>query len=271
MEGEDNMAEIEFKYPIVDAQGKVIEQRAGRAECLVVTLAPGVTLEMLAVPGGAFRMGSLHGQGYPDEEPQHYVQVEPFWMSKAPVTQRQWSALMGAHRGRFSGPELPVETISWDAASSFCQKLSKKSGRRCRLPSEAQWEYACRAGSNTLFACGPTLSTDLANYNGEFSFHGSPRGVYRHVTTPAGSFPPNAFGLEDLHGNLWEWCADAWHDDYSGAPLDGSPWEGGPKTEYRAARGGCWHDIPEVCRSAARIQVRASEGDEMTGFRVIVL
>ena len=263
------MPEFKFLYPLIDSQGHILEQRAGRADCFTESLAPGVNLIMVAVPGGAFRMGSLHGQGYPDEEPQHYVQVAPVWMSQALVTQRQWQALMGAHRGRFSGADLPVETISWEAVMRFCEKLTKKSGRRYGLPSEAQWEYACRAGSSAPFAFGPTLTTALANYNGEFSFHGGPKGVYRHVPTPAGSFPPNAFGLEDMHGNLWEWCADAWHDDYRGAPLDGSPWPNGPQTEYRVVRGGCWHDIPEVCRSAARLKLRAAEGDEMTGFRVV--
>ncbi len=261
--------EYEYTFPTVDEQGRVLEQRAGRAEWFAETLAPGVTLEMVAVPGGAFRMGSLHGQGYPDEEPQHLVQVAPFWMSRAPVTQRQWQALMGAHRGRFVGADLPVETIAWDKVVHFCEKLSKKSGRRYSLPSEAQWEYACRAGSSGPFAFGPTLSTDLANYNGEFTFQGGPKGVYRHVPTPAGSFPPNAFGLEDMHGNLWEWCADAWHDDYRGAPLDGSPWQGGPQAEYRVARGGCWHDIPAVCRSAARLKLLAAEGEEIIGFRIV--
>jgi formylglycine-generating enzyme required for sulfatase activity len=264
------MPEFDFTSPTIDPQGHIVEQRPGRAQCITETIVPGVTLELVVVPGGAFRMGALHGQGYPDEEPQHFVQLASFWMSKAPITQRVWGAVMGAHRGRFSGPDLPVETISWDAAVRFCAKLSKKIGRHYALPSEAQWEYACRAGTNTPFAYGPTLTTDLVNYNGDFSYHGGPKGVYRHVTTPIGSFPPNAFGLVDLHGNLWEWCADAWHDDYSGAPLDGSVWADGPRADYRVARGGCWHDTPDVCRSTARIKVRAAEGDEMTGFRIVL-
>jgi formylglycine-generating enzyme required for sulfatase activity len=268
---EAEMNEFTFISPIVDSQGHIIDQHAGRASLMVVTLTDDLDLELVEVPGGSFRMGSLHGQGYPDEQPQHWVQVAPFWMSKAPISQAQWQALMGAHRGRFSGPDRPVETVSWHQAAQFCEKLSKKARQRFGLPSEAQWEYACRAGTNTPFAYGPTLTSDLANYNGEFTFYGGPKGIYRHLTTDVGSFPPNAFGLVDLHGNLWEWCADAWHDDYTGAPLDGSAWENGPRAEFRVARGGCWHDTPDVCRSAARIKVRAAEGDEMTGFRIVAI
>jgi formylglycine-generating enzyme required for sulfatase activity len=264
------MSTYEYLSPLIDDQGAVIVLHPGLAEQQQVTLAAGVELELVAVPGGSFRMGSGHGQGYPDEEPQHFVQMASFWIGKYPVTQRQWGAIMGAHRGRFSGPELPVETISWEAAARFCERLSKKIGRRCALPSEAQWEYACRAGSHTPFSYGPTLTSDLANYNGEFSYRGGPKGIYRHVTTPVGSLPPNAFGLFDLHGGLWEWCADAWHDDYYGAPPDGSAWQASPRAPFRVARGGSWHDIPEVCRSAARLKARADEGDEMTGFRIVM-
>lgn len=259
---------IEFTYPVADDQGQVVELRPGKARLLSEILAPGITLELVAVPGGSFRMGSIHGHGYPDEEPQHFVQVAPFWLGKTPVTQAQWRAVMGAHRGRFEGPDLPVDSVSWDDSVRFCQRLSKKSGRRYALPSEAQWEYACRAGSLTAFAWGPVATSDLANYNGEFSHLGGPRGVYRHKLLPVMSLPPNAFGLYEMHGNLWEWCADAWHEDYTGAAADGSPWLGGPNTEFRTARGGCWHDIPEVCRAASRLRAEASEGDEMMGLRV---
>ncbi len=268
---ESKMSSYEFISPTIDAQGVVVEQRPGRAQQLSVALAAGVELELVEVPGGSFRLGTAHGQGYPDEEPRHFVQLAAFWIGKYPVSQRQWGALMGAHRGRFSGQDLPVDTVSWVEAFRFCERLSKKIGQRCALPSEAQWEYTCRAGTNTPYCYGPTLTTELANYNGEFTFRGGPKGIYRHVTTVVGSFPPNAFGLYDLHGGLWEWCADAWHDDYGGAPPDGSPWEGGPKVDYRAARGGCWHDIPEVCRSAARLKARANEGDEFMGFRIVVM
>jgi formylglycine-generating enzyme required for sulfatase activity len=263
--------ELDFLSPIVDAHGQVVEQRAGRARRWSEPLAGGHPLELIEVPGGSLRMGTLRGQGYADEQPQHFVQVAGFWMGKFPVTEGQWQAVMGRHRGRFSAADGPVDTISWDDALKFCERLSQKTGQRYGLPSEAQWEYACRAGSQMAFSFGPVLTSDLANYNGEFAFQNGPRGVYRHKTAPAGEFLPNAFGLLEMHGTLWEWCADAWHDDYSGAPADGSAWQGGPRTEFRAARGGCWHDIPEVCRSAARLRVKASEGDEFMGLRVVML
>jgi len=216
-------------------------------------------------------MGSPRGQGYPDEQPQRYVRLPAFWMSRGPITQAQWQAVMGKPQVcRFHGDDLPVETVTWEEAARFCEKLSARAGLKLHLPGEAQWEYACRAGAQTAFSCGPTLSSDLANYNGEFAYHDGPRGVYRHTTNPGGAFPPNAFGLFDLHGNLWEWCADAWHDDYGGAPADETPWLSGAPAEFGVARGGSWHDIPDVCRSAARLKLRRAEGDEMTGFRVVM-
>jgi formylglycine-generating enzyme required for sulfatase activity len=261
-------SDIEFSYPQANAEGRVIAQRPGRARQFRETLAPGVTLELVQVPGGSFRMGSLPGQGFPDEEPQHFVQVGSFWLGKTPVTQAQWRSVVGSHRGRFVGLDLPVDSISWVASSLFCQRLSQKSGRRYCLPSEAQWEYACRAGSAAAFAWGPTATSNLANYNGEFRHHAGPCGIYRHTPLPVMSLPPNAFGLYEMHGTLWEWCADAWHEDYRGAPVDDRPWQSEPRPEFRVARGGCWHDIPEVCRSAARLRAKASEGDELMGLRV---
>ena len=265
------LSELVFTSPLLDANGRLLEERPGRARQWSEPLGADLTLELIEIPGGTLRMGSLHGQGYPDEQPRHFVQVASFWLGKAPLTERQWQALMGRHRGRFTDPDGPVDTISWIEAARFCERLSKRTGRRYALPSEAQWEYACRAGSLAAFSFGPVITSDLANYNGEFACQGGPRGVYRHKTLPAGEFPPNAFGLLDMHGTLWEWCADAWHDDYSGAPADGSPWQGGSNPEFRASRGGCWHDIPEVCRSAARLRAKAAEGDEFMGLRVVLM
>ncbi len=212
-------------------------------------------------------MGSLGG-GDEDERPQRRVTVAPFWLGQYPVTQAQWGAIMGRNPSRFKGPTRPVDNVSWREAHRFCERLARRTGRPYALPSEAQWEYACRAGGMTPFAYGPTLTTDLANYNGEFTYRGGPRGVYRHVTTEVGAFPPNAFGLYDMHGNVWEWCADPWHADYSGAPADGRTWASGGDPGQRVARGGCWHDPPDVCRSAARLKYPLDEGDEFLGFRV---
>jgi formylglycine-generating enzyme required for sulfatase activity len=142
-------------------------------------------------------------------------------------------------------------------------------GRNYQLPSETQWEYACRAGTNTPFSFGETLTVDVANFNGEHMFRDEPRGFYFHATNEGGKFPPNAFGIYDMHGNLWEWCADNWLDDFSSSPRDGSSYEN-KDSKYRVARGGSWHEPPSLCRSAARLRVLQSEADEVMGFRVAV-
>ena len=259
---------IKFESVTVDEHGLIVERREHSAQQVIEDLGKGVSLELVAIPGGTFRMGSPQGQGYDDERPLHTVRVAPFIMSRGPITQAQWQAVMGALPAcRFSGPQRPVENVAWHQARAFCERLSKSSRRAYRLPTESEWEYACRAESITPFHFGPTITTELANYNGEFTFLAEPKGVYRHHTTEAGSFPPNAFGLYDMHGNLWEWCADAWHDDYVGAPTDGRPWATGD-APCRVARGGSWHDTPQVCRSAVRLKCEANAGDELTGFRV---
>jgi formylglycine-generating enzyme required for sulfatase activity len=168
---------------------------------------------------------------------------------------------------RCKGARRPADRVDWDSAREFCAQLSKKTRCSYRLPSEAQWEYACRAGTTTPFYCGLTLTTDFANYVGYHLYLEEPPGVYRHETTEVDSFLPNAFGLYDMHGNVWEWCADAWHDDYTGAPVDGSVWDS-RRAGYRVLRGGSWHDPPGICRCAARLKFKAADGDDCVGFRV---
>jgi formylglycine-generating enzyme required for sulfatase activity len=176
---------------------------------------------------------------------------------------------------RFIGPNLPVDTICWQNAAEFCKRLSKKTGRAYSLPSEAQWEYACRAGTVTPFAFGETITTDFANYVGNHIYRDEPRGVYRHVPTPGGTFPPNAWGLYDMHGGVWEFCADAWHDDYTGAPIDGSPriaaFHGKQAPTPRVARGGSWHEPPLHCRSAVRLKVAEDDVMDFYGLRVMLV
>lgn len=264
-------AEVALETAVVDEAGAIVARPIARARVLVADLGGGAALEMVAVPGGRFLMGSPGGEGYDDERPRHEVAVEPFLIGRYPVTQAEWERLMGPPRSRFRGDRLPVDGVSWRQASEFCRRLSAATGRAYRLPSEAEWEYACRAGSTSPFCFGDTLTTDLANYNGDFVYGRGRRGVYRHTTTAVGSFPPNAFGLFDTHGNVWEWCADAWHDGYEGAPSDGTPWGSAPDlpgADWGVARGGSWHDEPASCRSAVRLRYRRSEGDEFVGFRV---
>lgn len=259
----------------VDAQGRVVIRQAHVAQGFVERLpqnpaAAATGLEMVEIPAGRFSMGSPRSEGADDERPQHPVSVGRFFMARGLVTQAQWQSVMGRRLAcRFAGDERPAENISWAEAQQFCERLSRQSGRAYRLPSEVQWEYACRAGTGTPFHSGETLTSDLANYCAEHIFRTEPPGPYRHVTTPAGMFPPNGFGLYDMHGNLWEWCADTWHADYTGAPSGDTAWQTGGDRTGRVVRGGSWHDAPAACRSAARTRYEAGQGDDFVGFRVV--
>jgi formylglycine-generating enzyme required for sulfatase activity len=216
-------------------------------------------------------------------------------MGKYPVTQAQWRAVAGLPKvkrdlksdpSRFKGDRLPVENVSWYDAVEFCARLSKYSEREYRLPSEAEWEYACRAGTMTPFHFGETITTDLANYDGtddkdgkwKGSYGKGTLGIYRQKTTEVGIFPANAFGLYDMHGNVWEWCADSWHENYREAPNIGIPnigmaWnrniENDNDNQMRLLRGGSWEDNPVNCRSAPRIWDNPDSGYDNIGFRVV--
>ena len=262
---------ITFESVTLDRRGELIRLIPGQAQGWIHDLGGGVTLTLVEIPGGMCQIGSRHGEGYADEAPRHLVTLAPFLLGQAPVTQAQWQAVMGkGHYVRFSGPDLPVDNVSWQDAAEFCRRLTKKSGLNYQLPSEAQWEYACRAGTQTPFSTGETITTDYANYVGQHLYRDEPCGIYRHVPTPAGTFPPNPFGLYDMHGNLWEYCADRWHPDYNGAPMDGTAWEWGGETGFRVARGGSWHEPPANCRSATRLRVDEREREDYYGFRVLL-
>jgi formylglycine-generating enzyme required for sulfatase activity len=241
-------------------------------------LGQGVTLEMVEIPGGTFMMGSPDSEKgcNPYESPQHRVTVKPFFMGKFPVTQAQYEAVMGTNpaeqydRDRFAAPGKPVVGVNWHDAVAFCQKLSEQTGREYRLPSEAEWEYACRAGTTTPFYFGETITTDIVNFNGEGMPYGNaPPGVSRGATTEVGSFPPNAFGLFDMHGNVWEWCEDVRHRNYQGAPTDGSAWIEGGHSSVRLLRGGSWLNNPWFCRSAYRYKDLAGGRFNDYGFQVV--
>ena len=169
--------------------------------------------------------------------------------------------------------------VSWKDAIAFCQKLSQLTQKQYRLPSESEWEYACRAGTTTPFYFGETIITDQANYRGtDFEYEGKiypgnygngPKGVFREETTPVGAFLANALGLYDMHGNVLEWCQDCWHETYNGAPTDGSAWETGGKKEWKLLRGGSWGNYPWDCRSANRLRSSADYWVNDIGFRVV--
>jgi eukaryotic-like serine/threonine-protein kinase len=220
-------------------------------------------LEMVSIPGGSFLMGSPRNEAgrYEDESPQHRVTIAPFLMGKYPVTQSQYQAVMGNNPSHFqeNGMHRPVEQVSWNDAIAFCEKLTQMTKRTYRLPSEAEWEYACRAGTTTPFHFGAAITGQVANF----------RGIDPDETTPVGTFPPNAFGLFDMHGNVWEWCADHWHENYQGAPIDGSAWTIGGNGDRRVERSGSWIFSPWVCRSATRNWNDAGIRNDDGGFRVV--
>ena len=260
----------DFEVVIVDHQGKVVERFQRRARILIEDLYNNIELEMVAVPGGEFVMGSASGDGIPEETPQRSVSIDPFFVGKYPVTQAQWQAVARLPRvdidleldpSVYKGSSLPVEWVSWQDAVEFCKRLSQLTGRNYRLPSEAEWEYACRATTTTAYHFGPVLTPDLANYDDP--------SVGRRLTTAVGSFNvANEFGLFDMHGNVWELCADYWHDNYEGAPLDGIPWTTGGYSDLRVIRGGSWVYPMQNSRSAERLNETLNQRSNDTGFRV---
>ncbi|NEQ16928.1 MAG: formylglycine-generating enzyme family protein [Moorea sp. SIO3E2] len=286
-----------------------------------------IPLEMVLIPDGTFTMGAPESEegSRDNERPQHDVTISSFLMGRYAVTQAQWQAIasrsdLKVNQDLYPDPSFfkqpyqgidrwqrPVEKVNWYDAVEFCNRLSKLTGRDYRLPSEAQWEYACRGVTEPLnleagasyppFHFGETITTDLANYRGtddkdsewSGSYGREPKGEYRQETTLVGYFEVvNFFGLSDMHGNVWEWCADDWHSNYEGAPNDGSAWIDGneaenvnsenqsylannqDKSSYSVLRGGSWVNDPDYCRSAIRnLYVRRDYRYKEFGFRVV--
>ncbi len=265
--------QFNFHIITVNAKGETTNTRPGKAEFFPEDLGNGVILEMVKIPGGNFLMGSPENEPErrDSEEPQHNVTIQPFFMGKFPVTQEQYEAIMGENPSRFQGAKRPVEKVTWHNAVEFCAKISKETGKSYRLPSEAEWEYACRAKTTTPFHFGEAITTDLANYDGNYTYGSAPKGQRRGQTTDVGSFPANPFGLYDMHGNVWEWCQDIWHKNYNGAPTDGSAWmSGNDKTSpFRVLRGGSWLNDPAYCRSAIRYNKAPDIDYYRFGLRVV--
>jgi formylglycine-generating enzyme required for sulfatase activity len=260
-----------FEVVTVDRYGKEINRVRRQASYFSENLGNDVTLDMVYVPGDTFMMGSPETEEriYKDEGPQHEVTIDSFFMSKYPVTQAQWEAVMGNNPSKFKGKNRPVERVSWKDAIEFCKRLSEITGKDFWLPSEAEQEYACRAGTITPFHFGETITSNLANYQGTSTYAEEPEGVYRKETTEVGSFPPNAFGLYNMHGNVWEWCADSWHANYENAPNDGKIWIKGANDSYRVLRGGSWDNYPGSSRAAARYKYDPDIRGYVIGFRVV--
>jgi formylglycine-generating enzyme required for sulfatase activity len=276
----DTLTPFTFETVAVDRRGGITQKSPHTAYRFTETLPQGINLEMVAIPSGEFLMGSpeTEHQHQRDESPQHKVTVPPFFMGKYPITQGQWSVVSELRQikrpietdpSRFKGKDLPVERVSWLDAEEFCLRLSEATGRTYRLPSEAEWEYACRAGTRTPFYFGETITGKLANYDSDYNYLQESKIKSRGQTSPVGEYPPNGFGLYDMHGNVWEWCLDHWHDKYDGAPNDGSSWLTDNDNASCVLRGGSWDLNPWWCRSAFRYYGTPGFRFNVMGFRVV--
>jgi formylglycine-generating enzyme required for sulfatase activity len=276
---ENFLKKFSKNYPLTTGLGSFgFVQPLGREGC---------GLEMVAIPGGRFLMGSSEEDFWhsPEEAPQHRVKVPDFYLGKYPVTQAQWKAIafarpkikreLNCEPSRFRGDDLPVDRVNWDEAVEFCARLTQLVGGKVhyRLPSEAEWEYACRAGTTTAFHCGNIIYPKHANCR--FSSIEPKIRLFPRQTTPVGQFPPNPFGLYDMHGQVWEWCEDDWHKNYINAPVDGSPWLNRITFPFlpvkKSVRGGCWNDYVGDCHSTSRrgkVTTFMSTDGDYTGFRI---
>lgn len=295
-----------YSVPTLNERGALLSSLAAKASHFFES-AQAVQIEMVEIPGGRFLMGANADevrlafaeatrefdnidddtyQTITTEMPQHAVNINGFFMSRYEITQAQYYAVMGTLPSiapQFRSPNFPVVNVSWHEANEFCARLSRLTGRNYRLPSEAEWEYAARAGTTTPFAFGPNISPQVAVYNSALPFNSAPRGPVRRAMTGVGEIAPaNRFGLHDMHGNVWEWCADYWHGGYDGAPTDGSAWDqpetlpadsvngtdAGPDQSH-VARGGSWNSPATRNRSASRFRYFPTYRAASLGFRVI--
>ena len=249
--------------------------------------------ELVLIPTGRFQMGSTELERkkameagaqkawVERETPQHWVGIEQsIALGRYPVTVGEWRQFVRATKwtpkgevnwaapGFRQSEDHPVVGVTWHDAQQYVVWLTVQTGQMYRLPSEAEWEYACRAGTRTAFSFGEEIDTSLANYDGNYTYNGSPQGEYRKGTTRVGEFAANPWGLFDMHGNVWEWVQDVVHDNYEGAPSNGSAWEEGGDQGRRILRGGSWLYNPRYLRSALRNGFSATLSNDIVGFRV---
>ena len=253
---EDVQAAAEPSMP--EAEGVRAESPSEEAteRTKTITLPGGAEMEMAWCPAGSFMMGETGGQ--------HLVTLSGFWIAKHEVTQKQWVSVMGSNPSHFKGDDLPVECVNWNDCVEFC----KKAGNGLRLPTESQWEYACRAGSTTEFFWGDSLNGDMANCNGEYPFGTDRKGPNLKKTTRVGSYEPNAWGVYDMHGNVQEWCSD-WHGAYPDGPVTDP--QGASSGLGRISRGGAWFLHAGGCRSALRTISYPLYNSNFYGFRPVMV
>jgi formylglycine-generating enzyme required for sulfatase activity len=260
-----------FFVVTTDRRGEIIGETLYRSRCLTIGLGNGIDLELISIPAGEFMMGDRE---LDTEKPIHQVNISAFSMSKYLITQAQYDAILNERPSYFSGENRPVERVSWWDAMRFCRKLSAKIERAIRLPSEAEWEYACRAYTDTPFYFGEGINLNLVNYHRNIPQTAINNKLKnREQTTNVGTYPPNAFGLYDMHGNVSEWCYDTWHDNYAGAPTDGSAWVTtniGQEPDAHVLRGGSWYYSERGCRSADRDYYAPDYSSYSIGFRIVL-
>ena len=271
----DRLAMFPVRSIKVNDRGDIIDRPQSRSHIFQEELGNDVFLTMVQIPPGTFMMGSPEreeGQEL-NEQPQHPVNISEFYLGQTLVTQSQWAEIFSDKSvGSRGESQLPVSEISWLDAIEFCELLSTKTGRTYRLPSESEWEYACRATTTNPFAYGDTIIPSIVNYDATSSYEKAPVGLYRGKSTVVANFPPNLFGLYDMHGNLWEWCLDEWFDNYQGAPADGSArgdLETRDEQKPKVVRGGSWFSHAQRCRAASRSSLFPSFRDTHYGFRVV--
>ena len=271
-----NLLEYQFETITLDNNAFPLKQQK-KARHFLEDLGDGTKLEMVEIPSGTFLMGAnqtIEKGSLFSEEPRHPVTLSTFYISKYPITQAQWQSIMSSNPSFFQyfKSNLPVEQVSWHDSVEFCQRLSARLGKQYRLPSESQWEYAARAGTSTPFAFGDLITGEIVNFNDQSPITPTTKSIYRRQTTLVGQLGfANAFGLYDMHGNVWEWCQDVYHDNYNGAPINGNAWEQGGDPNRRILRGGAWISSSAMCRSAFRENSVPDKASNTIGFRVVVM
>lgn len=280
-----NIETFEFETISIEPEKKLFGLISGfkkntitkSGQFFVEYLGEGVNLDMVFIPAGSFMMGSHNNEEGrdKDETPQHLVNLNSFYISKYPITQLQWRTVslfpkalrpVKSHPSNFKGDNLPVEKVSWLDAQEFCKRLSKYTKRSYRLPTESEWEYACRGNTTSAFFFGDSIVPDVANYDAR---NDQKKGKYDKKTTPVDNFYPNPFGLYDVHGNVWEWCEDYYANNYIQTPKDGTAYTKGMSNQTRVVRGGSWSLPYEYCRSAKRASYAADSNYSFVGFRVV--